>query len=351
MKDVAKYAGGGLLTVLLLWWVLHGVEFSALAESWGNVRPLWLAAAAIVMHGHTVIRVWRWGDLLRPIRRGVPFRPMFSAVILGYVASWVVPGRVGEVVRPALLSARERLPLGPALGTVVADRLMDGAAIVILFAVGAFLTPLAGDAAAYAVEIRTGALALLGILTVGLAVLLLVNIYQGELTERVRGRHGPIAWSIRSLLSVARGTESLRHPILLPKILLQSVAMWFVIELGTWIGIRGAGIDIGLGAVMLMMPMLAFGVALPTPGGVGGYHAMMKAGLVYLFAVPEAAAVNAGIVVHLVVVVPILLLGVVLLWTERLSWRDLLAAARGVRELGSEPGEVAPSRRAVEDVP
>ena len=34
------------------------------------------------------------------------------------------------------------------------------------------------------------ALALLGVLTVGLAVLLLVNIYQHELTDRVRGRHG-----------------------------------------------------------------------------------------------------------------------------------------------------------------
>lgn len=351
MRDLAKYSGGLLLTLLLLWWVLHGVEFSAVAAAWADVRPLWLVASALVMHGHNLVRVWRWGDLLRPVRRGVPFRSMFAAVMLGYVASWVVPGRVGEVVRPALLSAKERLPLGPTLGTVLADRLMDGAAIVILFAIGAFVTPLEGDAAAYAAEVRTAALALLAILGLSLAVLLTVNVYQDALAERVRGRRGLIAWLLRSLLGVARGTEALRDPILLPRILLQSVAAWFLIDLGTWIGIRGCGVDIGLGAVLMLMPMLAFGVALPTPGGVGGYHAMMKAGLVFLFAVPEAAAVNTGILLHLVVVVPVLLLGAVLLWTEKLSWRDLFAAAREVRDLGSDAKSRIDASSTVEDVP
>lgn len=351
MKEAAKYAGGAILTVLLLWWVLHGVEFSSVAAAWSGVRPGWLLAGGLVMVSHNIIRVWRWGNLLRPVRGGVPFRPMFVAVLLGYVASWVVPGRIGEVVRPALLSARERLPLGPTLGTVLADRLMDGAAIIILFTVGAFVTPLSGDAAAYAAEVRTAGLALLGLLGIGLAVLMAANIYQDALSERVRGRRGLLAWSIRTLLSVAKGVEALRRPLLLARILFQSLAAWFVIDLGTWVGILGTGVDLELGAVLLLMPMLALGVALPTPGGVGGYHAMMKAGLVYLFAVPQAAAVSAGILMHLVVVVPVLVIGVVLLWTEKLSWRDLLAAAREVRRLGTDSEGVSPPTRALGDVP
>ena len=105
------------------------------------------------------------------------------------------------------------------------------------------------------------------------------------------------------------------------------------------------GVDIDLPAVFVLQPMLAFGVALPTPGGAGGYHAAMKAGLVYLLGVPAAQAVTAAILAHLVVVVPILLLGVVLMWVEKLSMKDLVAAARGVRDLGAElgpPGETQP---------
>ena len=61
---------------------------------------------------------------------------LIDAVILGYATSWVVPGRLGELVRPALLAGRQRLPLGPCLGSVVADRLLDGMAVLALFVVG-----------------------------------------------------------------------------------------------------------------------------------------------------------------------------------------------------------------------
>ena len=46
--------------------------------------------------GHNVFRTWRWGALLGPVRKGVRFRPMLSAIILGYMTSWIVPGRLGE---------------------------------------------------------------------------------------------------------------------------------------------------------------------------------------------------------------------------------------------------------------
>ena len=79
-----------------------------------------------------------------------------------------------------------------------------------------------------------------------------------------------------------------------------------------------------LGAALLAMgpPILVLGVAVPTPGGTGSYHGAMKAGLL-LFGVAELPAVGAGLLVHGAVTVPIILLGTVLLWTERISWKDM----------------------------
>ncbi|NIM63943.1 MAG: hypothetical protein GTN89_15370, partial [Acidobacteria bacterium] len=93
-----------------------------------------------------------------PVRRGIGFRPMFVAVILGYMTRWIIPGRLGELVRPMLLSARESLALGPVMGSVVADRVLDVVAVAFLFAVGIGITPLSGQAAEHAALLKTGAI-------------------------------------------------------------------------------------------------------------------------------------------------------------------------------------------------
>jgi uncharacterized protein (TIRG00374 family) len=340
-----KYVVGLALTALLLWWVLRGVEVEALRVSWSQVSIPGLVVGALLMHGHNVFRVWRWRALLQPVRDRVPFWPMFVAVILGYTMTWAIPGRIGELVRPALLSTRENIPLGPCLGSVLLDRLGDGVAIVLLFALGVFLTPLTGDAAGYAAGVRAVAIGLVVFMAAALAVLMVANAHEERVDAWLARRGRVIGWIGRSVLSVARGTEAFRDPVLLAKVAVNSILAWLFIALGTWAAILASGVDIDLPAVFVLQPMLAFGVALPTPGGAGGYHAAMKAGLVYLLGVPVAQAVTASILAHLVVVLPILLLGVVLMWVEKLSMKDLVAAARGVRDLGAElgpPGETQP---------
>jgi len=91
---------------------------------------------------------------------------------------------------------------------------------------------------------------------------------------------------------------------------------------------------VGFADVLVMLPLLALGVSLPTPGGVGGYHALMQFGLTALFGVDPTVAAGAGILMHLAIVLPVLVLGPVLLYTEKVSWSDLVAAGRKVRALG-----------------
>jgi hypothetical protein len=63
----------------------------------------------------------------------------------------------------------------------------------------------------------------------------------------------------------------------------------------------------------------------------------MKFGLVQLFSVSEPVAVATGFVVHILVVVPVIVLGAVLLVVDRVGLGDLLQAARQLR-----PAEKAP---------
>jgi uncharacterized membrane protein YbhN (UPF0104 family) len=152
-----------------------------------------------------------------------------------------------------------------------------------------------------------------------------------------------VRWAGNAAVGLSRGADALRSPRRIVPILAHSLLAWLTIGLGTWIGIRAAGANVSFSDVLVLLPMLALGVSLPTPGGVGGYHALMQLGLTSLFGVDPTIAAGAGILMHLSVVIPILILGPVLLYTEKISWADLVAAGRQVKGLGrgAQPLETA----------
>lgn len=339
MKQVGTFVVGVVLAIAILAWVLHDTDPAQLRSALSRAFVPGIVLAALLNFGHNVFRVWRWRVLLSPVRPAVSFRPMFSAVVIGYLTTWIVPGRLGEAVRPMLLSTKENLPLGPCLGSIVADRLLDGAAIVVLAAVGLLAAPLSGEAAAHAEGIRATAYVLVGVMAVGLGGLMAISGLAGSLEGWLARRARPIRWVGHAVLGLARGTDALRRPSALLSVGVLSLLAWGAIALGTWVGMRASGADVPFGAALTLLPLLALGVAVPTPGGAGGYHGAMKWGLVTLYGVDPETAVAAAILMHLAILVPVLLVGPVLLKVEKVSWEDVLRGARRVRDLGASPAE------------
>jgi uncharacterized membrane protein YbhN (UPF0104 family) len=79
-----------------------------------------------------------------------------------------------------------------------------------------------------------------------------------------------------------------------------------------------------------MIQLLAVGVAVPTPGGVGGFHAAFRYAATSLFNAPDEGAVAAAIIVHLFTQIPVLLLGLVFAAQAGLN-------IAGMRRLASAP--------------
>lgn len=347
-KNIARYSIGLAVAGLLLWWVLRGSNPELLWEQLAQTSLVGLGAAVVLNIGQNVFRVWRWRALLEPVRAGVPFRPMFSSVILGYMTSWIVPGRVGELVRPLVLSGQTDVPLGPCLGTIVADRLLDATTVVALFAVGSWMLPLEGPVAEYAGVVRGGALVAAFFVVAAMGAMLLAS-GNSERLSAVLARRGPLlAWLGRMALSLSHGVSALRSPRLTLWIVFHSLMTWLTISLSTWCGVRAVGAAVSLPEIFFIMPLLVLGVAVPTPGGAGSYHGLMKVGLMW-FGVAELTAVSAGLLVHAAITVPVILLGTVLLWTEGISFRHLMDGAKQIRRLGELP-PAAPVDRVAEGV-
>ena len=68
------------------------------------------------------------------------------------------------------------------------------------------------------------------------------------------------------------------------------------------------------------MTLLVVGVAVPTPGQVGGFHTAYRIAVTTFFGVPEPTAVGAAIVLHAISFLPVTLLGLVFMAREGLSF-------------------------------
>src|SRR5262245_43261533 len=133
------------LTIGLLWGFIRGAN---LTEVWLHIKsadPLWIAGAVVMTIFGFFVRAWRWQALLWPLGV-VRFRNTFRTTVMGFTATNLLPGRLGEVLRPYLLARTESLPFSSALATIVIERVfLDIASILLLFGVFVMLTTVAID--------------------------------------------------------------------------------------------------------------------------------------------------------------------------------------------------------------
>ena len=130
------------LTGARMWLFLRSAD---LASVWSHIRRAKLdliSAAFGAIAVSYLVRVGRWQRLLAPIAQ-VGFAPAVRATVIGFATTAVLPGRLGEVLRPYLLARRERLSASAVLATVVLERLLDVITVVLLF--GVFLLFFSGD--------------------------------------------------------------------------------------------------------------------------------------------------------------------------------------------------------------
>jgi hypothetical protein len=114
--------------VVLLWW--QGPDWSIVGDAFTVVRWHWIVAAIGLNLVSVVVRSLAWRTV---IKQAMPpprprYRSLFSAFSIGLLANAVLPGRIGELARVAVLT--RKLPgrngaWATLVGTVFAHRLLE----------------------------------------------------------------------------------------------------------------------------------------------------------------------------------------------------------------------------------
>ena len=340
-----------LLTVALLVWFLHQANLS---EVWQHVRSarIDLLVLSFVFVAATYwARSIRWQYLLAPVGR-TRFRNVFRTTVLGFAALALLPARVGDVIRPYLLARQEGLAASATIATVVMERVLDLIAVLALLAIYvwgfsgpgelpvAFLRPIEVSAA-IAAAAAGSLLVLMWILaTHPERIGRLVTVAAGVLPGKVSKQLG-------QMVSVfSGGFAAAREPRAMVMAIIWSFAIWLTIAGEAWAVTVAFGIPMPFEGTFLLQSLLVIGVAVPTPGGVGSYHAAYQWGVTTFFGAQNDQAVAGAIVTHAISFVPVVLLGLVIMAQDGLSvgrLKDIAGAARGNEPSGTSPGASAES--------
>ena len=324
-----------------------------LTDVWEEVRaaqPLLLLLSIVLQAVTYTLRALRWMVLLEPVGK-VRFGNAIRATVVGFAANTLLPARAGEVLRPYLLARREGLRATAAFATIIVERFLDLAMVVLLF--GVFVV--AADAATLEADptlfaaVRTAGMAAAA---VAVAVLVVFAVLAGHperlgaLTDRVtRALPARIGSAlVHAVQAFAEGLAVMRRPALVAKAFALSVPLWLSIAATIWLVARAFHITMPLTGTFLIVALLTVGVAVPTPGAVGGFHYAFRVGTTVFYGVPNERAVGAAIVLHAISFFPVAIVGLVVMAREGLSLGRLRHMVEHQEEAGEagEPGPVPP---------
>jgi len=157
-----------------------------------------------------------------------------------------------------------------------------------------------------------------GGLVIGTLILLGLFKYQDRMVELLTR---PVGWLRESWKQpfanffnhFLDGLRVLQRPRDLVITLVSSVVMWYVICWQVRLTLLAFDVDLPLRATFLIVTMAVIGLAIPTPGGVGGFHKATQVGMTTFFGIGLNQATGIAIAYHAICFLPITIIGLLCL--------------------------------------
>lgn len=271
--------------VALLWW--HGPSASSIAGAFTRVRWQWVAVAIALNLASVVVRAFAWRTVINQALP--PPHPssllVFSAFSVGLFANAVLPGRIGELARVAVLTRklpRRRGAWASLVGTVFAHRVFDLVPVIllVLYVLATAKIP------AWAI---TSVFVFVG---VGGALFAFA-------VASARRAHTPVQDGLgaaRRLVAMARqGLRVMRTPAGATLAILFQVAGWVCQLLAVWTAMRAFGFHAPLPAAGVVLLLMNVATVFPLwPGNVGLVQVAIATPLAASYGVAYATGVAYG---------------------------------------------------------
>ena len=270
-------------------------------------RPPWTTSSAVVAATVLVylLRAWRWGYLLAPLGPRALRRPLLRHHGRASGPAWLVPARRGDRAALPRLAPPSGVGLGglrhdrPRADRRPPDRPLPARPLPLRAA-----RARGADARSPALAFSSGAGSSWARAPWWSCSSCSPSTLHAEQAlaffDRLLRKLPSGSWLGKPIAGILRAfSEGLAvlqaPPATLLVILGQSFLVWLLIASGFHWTHLAFGLDLPFHATFLLVAFLTVGVAIPTPGMVGGFHAFYLIALHEAFGVPDETAVAAGL--------------------------------------------------------
>lgn len=310
----------------------HGeFDWTLFAATLVGLRWPWLLASAAVALATYYGRALRWAVMIRHLKPRPSLWGLFSATAIGFAAI-VVLGRPGELVRPYLISVKEKLPFSSQLAAWLLERICDLLSALLIFAFALLQVERSGARVGprleWALEAGGYVAAVAGF--VSIAVVVLLRQFSRAAQQRMLDSLTflPEHWRTRAgemLSAFVVGVEATKRRSSLWGIFLYTLLEWGLIVLCYVALFRAfpALAGLRLTDVLILIGFVAFGSLVQIPGIGGGVQVVSIVVLTEIFRIPLEVASGMALVIWFVTFVVIVPVGLVLSVHEGLNWRKI----------------------------
>jgi len=299
------------VSLLTLYLALRNVDFEEFVHALVQASPRFILYAFISVSVNNLAKTLRWRTLLGPAGKPIPFWKLFLTLMAGQTLNAIYPARIGDLSRALVIG-----PEGPGrvftLGTVVIEKIIDMVAYAILFLLLILLMPLPG-------WVNNSAYILILVAVLGGSGTLLVVLFPDrfmDLTGKfIQLLPEKIENYIRERLKYGMASlEVLQNRSGLVWLALWSALIWATALVNNQLTLLAVQIHVPLIASLLLLVSLQAGISLPSvPGSIGVFEYICILAL-SVFQVEEVAALSFAIILHVLVFVPVTLLGLISIW-------------------------------------
>jgi hypothetical protein len=330
---------GVAISVVALVLVFRSVDVAAAWQVLRTASPAWIALMVVLIALDVLLRAVRWRVLLRPVAE-VRLSSTLASLLVGYLANNVLPARLGEVVRAHDLGTRTGVSRSAILGTIVVERVVDTAAVVVIAAVAILVLSVRGIVAS---AVLAG-LALTALLVLALAVGIFAHRLPGA--ERVGtfiGRWPRVRITLARLhegLSVARRGRTMGAALVL------TLASWTCAVLAFAAAAQAVGVEPTMGQAALLAAGTNLATAIPAGPGYIGTFELATVAIAASVGIDRESALALAVLIHLAALLLTSLGGAaVLVFGGRRARTRAHDPVRSTTDGGEPPSpDLAPSR-------
>ena len=273
---------GLIISIGGIYWAFRDFEFRFFYNTLQVINYNYILLAGLLLWGSVYLRALRWEYFFQ-----VSVKPdvtsLYRSEMIGYFGNYVLPLRLGEILRAYIIGKEWNLSKTYVFGTVILERLLDAISLILLSFLLVFVYPLDG-------------LLIKNIFWMGVFGIFLILI-AWKILHRIKIIKNNNVF-MKHFQEIINGLQSINPSSIFPLVIL-SILIWSIYLIDVYLLQCAFHFNLNFPQILMVLVLSHMALAIPAaPGMIGTFHAAVKYTIVDLFGFSSIDGNSFALVMH-----------------------------------------------------